>query len=271
MKLWYHLPLFHFYSTKKRNLAFIRGLLLLRLLIPFVGWTRCILTWSIRGLIHTIPLFWKSSHENGEMFQVKPASPPPPVLQHCLSSICHCAYLSASPHSAPEKDWILIDLIWLALAIFHSYIRNPPLLPPPRLTPFTSLPLYPPSALTYMVVTWPRLPGLSFYGKSAGDKATGFKVLSPPVLWEGLNTEWGVIASMQLDTRRQQRGYLGPFLSLFLLLLLLPPSVWLDLLECHHCDFGGFLFPWHCLCMLAWVIYLTCPENGLWSTAYCHV
>lgn len=105
-----------------------------------------------------------------------------------------------------------------------------------------------------MVVTWPRLPGLAFYGKSAGDKATGFKVLSLPVLWEGLNTEWGVIASMLLDTHRQQRGYLPPLLP-SLCRSPSPSSVWLDLVECHHCDFGGFLFPCHCL-MHACVGYL---------------
>lgn len=107
-----------------------------------------------------------------------------------------------------------------------------------------------------MVVTWPRLPGLAFYGKSAGDKATGFKVLSLPVLWEGLNTEWGVIASMLLDTHAHTHGTAKRISSSLLAALsvsplpapsLPPSSVWLDLVECHHCDFGGFLFPCHCL------------------------
>lgn len=170
--------------------------------------------------------------------------------------------------SATAIDRILIDLIWLPLAIFNSSIWKLPSSTTLSLS-LTSHTHYPPSALTYMAVTWPRLPGLAFYGKSAGDKATGFKVLSLPVLWEGLNSEWGVIASMLLDTHRQQRGYLPPSFPLSVCLSPCPSSLWLDLAECHHCDFGDFFFPVTVFCMLTWVIYLTCPENGLWSAAYC--
>lgn len=102
------------------------------------------------------------------------------LLFYCFAALVFVALVEFPVlfHSATHR--ILIDLLWLPLSIFNSSLRKLPSSPTP--SPSTSHTLYPPSALTYMVVTWPRLPGLAFYGKSAGDKATGFKVLSLPVL-----------------------------------------------------------------------------------------
>lgn len=102
-----------------------------------------------------------------------------------LLALCHCFASVLYPHFVSLcMNFLSVlqqrqELNWsnLVSAIFNSSIKkkkkNPTsphcvwLASPPTL-------FYPPSALTYMVVTWPGLPGSAFYGKSAGDKATGF-------------------------------------------------------------------------------------------------